>query len=147
MLGKAIFSRLTTAQTGDVSAQTTALATVAATVADRIYPNESPDNLYPMIVYEIRQESEDSITPMTAKEFSVTLTMAATGSGAYSTVQTLKAAVRTLLDRKTSPNTGWGGVVARFFLDGSDESQENDGSNPDASYFEVVDEYRVWAQA
>jgi len=146
-LGKAIYSRLTAAQTGDASAQTTALATIAAAVGTRVYPHNSPDNLYPMIAYEIQQEDEDSLTPMTAKEFSMILTIVANGSGAYSTVQSLKAATRVLLDRKSSPNAGWGGVVCKCYLKGSDEADETDAGNSDAAFFEVADTYKVWAAA
>ncbi len=145
----AIYSRLTAAQTGDVTAQTDALAVLTAAMGTppRVYPGVSDQNAYPLITYESHQENEDSLTPMVGKEFTVTITITCQGTAAYVQAHTIKTATRTLLDRKTSPAGGWGGINAKCYLQGSDESSEADGGNADALFYEITEEYRVWAQA
>lgn len=151
MIGKAIYARLTAAQQGDLGTQTAALAALASLIGKRVYPEISDQNLYPLVIYQVKQEEEDSITPMVAKEFTVTITMVARGQAAYGTAQTIKTNVRLLLDRQGSlagGTDGWGGIQVRgFYLQPDDEAVEPDSGNPDDLFYEISDAYRVWAAA
>jgi hypothetical protein len=137
MIGKAIYSRLT-----DDSS-------VYAAVQGRIYPITSPEDVYPLITYQVHREPEDTIQPLAMKEFTVTLTMVAKKTqavpGAYSALQDLRAAVVAALDRRGGV---WGGVnVKGFYLQDSEEDAYSDDANSEEMFFEATDEYRVWAEA
>ncbi len=136
MLGKAIYSQLV----GNGS--------VLAIVSTRVYPQASTQNVYPMIAYEIEQETEDAISVMRGKEFFVTLTMICGGPGvtdSYSQAHTLADAVKNALDRQSG---SWGGIsVGGCFFEGATEDEFSEGANSEAMYVEVVHTYRVWAAA
>jgi hypothetical protein len=145
MLGEAIVSRLTTAQSGDNAGQTAALGVLTASIGTQVYPGRSDRDIYPFVAYGIRQEAEDSITARAMKEFTVTLWIETRGAGAYKQAQAIKQAIRTLLDRQGGT---WGGVVVKgFWFVDSEENDSSDGGNSDALFYEVEEEYHVWAAA
>lgn len=146
-LGEAIFARLTAAQSGDTAPMTAALAVLANSTTGagtRVYPRISDENVYPCIVYETTQEMEDSLEPLTGKEFGLSLRHVCRGEGAYKQAHLLKVNTRILLDRKRGT---WGGIICKCLLQGSDEEDSADGGNQEALFFEVIDEYKVWANA
>jgi hypothetical protein len=136
MLATAIYARLA------------ATSAVTALVGTRIMPIGSPSNTYPLIVYDIDQEKEESIDEMVGKEFFVTLTMVAGGPGvtdAYTRAHAVASAVKTALDRQKGT---WGGiVVGGCFFNGASEEQFYEGSNSEVPFCEVEHTYRVWAAA
>ncbi len=153
MLGTTIYSRLTTAQTGDGNAprsgtvfyatKTLALAYLTAQIGDRVYPGFSDQNIYPLVEYHVHQESEESIAVLTGKEFTLSINVVARGSGAKLLCNNIKNAIRALLDRETG---AWdGAITAKCFFQGSDDNSESEGANADALFYEVQDEYRVYA--
>ncbi len=143
-VAQAIFSRLSAAQSGDTAGLTAALATVAGYVgtgtAARVYPNISDDETYPLIVYDITQEEDEAIQSRTTKEYTMYVTGVVTGQGAYLDVHTMMDAVRTLLDRQTGT---WASIAIRCFFKRRNERRESDG--PDNLYYEIEDEYHIFA--
>jgi hypothetical protein len=138
ILGNAIYSRL-----HDDSA-------VFAIVGTNIFPENSPVDVYPMIVYQIEGQTEQSLDARTMKEFIVVVTMTAGGFrvgrfDAYATVHNLADAVKTALDNQGGT---WGGVAVKgFFFQSSAEDRYSDSANAESSYYEVEHTYRVWATA
>jgi hypothetical protein len=129
MIGKAVYGRLSSD------------AGVSALVGNRIYPNTSPENVYPMIVYDCQQEPEDSLEPMVLKEHTVTLTIVTTS---YDQAQAIAAATLISLDRQGGT---WGGIFVKgFFVQQTSEDSFSDGSNPNQIYYTIDQPYRVWAQ-
>lgn len=148
-LGKAIVSRLTAAQTADTSDQTDALAILTAKIGPRVYPLISPENIYHLITYQIHGEDEQTVQPLATKEFTVTLTIEtkkdAAHPNAYTDLDTIATAVKALLDRKGGT---WGTVPVRgFYFKGSEEDSFADEQNAEELFYQVDQEYRVWAQA
>jgi hypothetical protein len=130
MIGAAIFDKLSN-DTG-----------VTALVGDRIYPNVSPDNIYPLIVYTVEQEPEESIDAMELKEFSVTLTIVARS---YAALQLLAPATKTALDGQRGT---WGGILVRSCNLQSPTSEDSytDSGNSEITYHTGDQMYRVWAK-
>ncbi len=147
-VGNTIYARLTAAQTGDNAGQTAALAVLAAAVGTRVYPGISDQNHYPFIDYRVHQEKEESVQVQRQKEYTLTLVIVANGASARVAAGRIQAAVHTLLDRQTwTVSAGLGGGTTRCFLEGADEDVTAVGGNPDALYYELDEEYRVWSNA
>jgi hypothetical protein len=137
MIGKAIFDRLSND------------AAVKAIVGNRVYPMISPDNVYPLITYQVHREPEDTIQPLVMKEFTITITMVTLKNiarpSAYSDLQALRAAVVAALDRQGGT---WGGVYVKgFYLQDGEEDSYSDDANSEQTFYQAEDEYRVWAEA
>jgi hypothetical protein len=130
MIGKAIFAMLSTN------------AEVESLVGDRIYPSVSPDNIYPLIVYDVAEEPSESIDVQELTEFTVTLTLV---TRSYASAQELAKVVKCAMDRQKGM---WGGLFIRScnLIAPTSESSYTDSANVEITYHTQEQQYRVWCK-
>ena len=130
MIGKAIFEMLKTN------------AGVKAIVGNRIYPSNSPENTYPLIVYDIAEEPSESLDKQELTEYIVTLTLVARS---YAGIQELGKIVKTAMDRQRGT---WGGIFIRscHIITPTHDNSYTDSANVEITYHTQEQQYRVWSK-
>jgi hypothetical protein len=122
-----------------INARLAADTSVNAIVSGRIYPGASPENVYPLICYDVAHEQVDNLDrEADLQPYDVTIGIVATD---YGVVTDLAAKVKTALHRQAGT---WGGVVVEVAVL-TDESEDAfaDGANPERMYFDIEQSYRV----
>jgi len=130
ILGKAIFEKLS----NDPQVQ--------AIVDNRIYPIISPDESYPLIVYNVSRQPDDSIDPPALIEYNLTISIVSRG---YYETCALGNAVIDALDRQHGT---WAEIAIRScnLSEPTVDGVESDGGNVESIFYTQEQTYKVFAR-